>query len=89
MAKYDRNAAVCDELARLLTDERERQGISEYRLAAMAGISQSLATRLKKSARNPMLGSLLRIADALKIDLGELLSRAIRNVDQAERKIRQ
>jgi XRE family transcriptional regulator, regulator of sulfur utilization len=80
--KYDRNAAICDELARLITEERLRQGLSENRLAALAGISQSLATRVKKNSRNPMLGSLLRIADALKINLGEILASAIRNVEK-------
>jgi transcriptional regulator with XRE-family HTH domain len=83
--KYDRNAAICDELARLITEERVRQGLSENRLAALAGISQSLATRVKKNSRNPMLGSLLRIADALKINMGDFLTLAIRNVETEEK----
>jgi hypothetical protein len=37
---------------------------------------------VKKNSRNPMLGSLLRIADALKINLGEILASAIRNVEK-------
>ena len=74
--------AVCIEVARLLTEERERQGISENRLAAAAGLSQSLMTRLKKNINSPNLDSLVRIASALEVDLGRLISRAIRNVEK-------
>ena len=73
---------VCMEVTRLLTEERERRGISENRLAAAAGLSQSLMTRFKKNLNNPNLDSLIRIAAALDVNIGKVLSQALRNIDK-------
>lgn len=81
MTKSEYATAVCIEVTRLLTEERERQGISENRLAAAAGLSQSLMTRFKRNLNNPNLDSLIRIAVALEVNLGNVLSDAIRNVE--------
>lgn len=81
MTKREYPTAVCIEVTRLLTVERERQGISENRLAAAAGLSQSLMTRFKRNLNNPNLDSLIRIAVALEVNLGNVLSEAIRNVE--------
>ena len=77
---------VCMEVTRLLTEERERRGISENRLAAAAGLSQSLMTRFKKNLNNPNLDSLIRIAAALDVNIGKVLSQALRNIDKRAEK---
>jgi transcriptional regulator with XRE-family HTH domain len=81
--KADYPVCVCAEVTRLLTEERERQGISENSLATKAGLSQSLMTRFKRNLNSPNLDSLLRISIALDVDLGKVLSRAIRTVKKA------
>jgi len=45
-------------------------------LAAQAGLSQSMVSRLESHKGNPTLDSLLRIADVLEIDLGRIISQA-------------
>ena len=77
---------VCMEVTRLLTEERDRRGISENRLAAAAGLSQSLMTRFKKNLNNPNLDSLIRIAAALDVNIGKVLSQALRNIDKRAEK---
>ncbi|HAB15985.1 MAG TPA: hypothetical protein DCE44_06005 [Verrucomicrobiales bacterium] len=46
-------------------------------LAAEAGLSQSMISRLENHEGNPTLDSLIRITDVLEIDLGKLISEAV------------
>ena len=64
------------DVARLLRDERIRQGISIRRLATMSGLSQPMVGYVERGLRNPTLDTLLRIAVALDVDLWHLLKRA-------------
>lgn len=73
---------ICAEIVRLLTEERKRQGLSQNALAAKAGVNQSMVSGLEKDPWNPTIGSLLRIADGLGIDLGEFLTEARKNVSK-------
>lgn len=84
MKKSDYPSAVCTEVIRLLTVERERQNISENRLAAEAGLSQSFMARLKRNKHVPNLDSLVRISIALKLDLGAVVSQAIANSQRSK-----
>ena len=68
------------EVARLLGEERTRQGLSMNRLAEKAGLSQSLVSSFEKTPWNPTLGTLLRIASVLEVNLGDVISQAIKNV---------
>lgn len=83
MNKAESRKAVCAELARLLAEERERQAMSRNKLATLTGLNQSTVSRLESDPDNPTLDSLLRIADALKVDLGKLLSKATRRINSA------
>jgi transcriptional regulator with XRE-family HTH domain len=47
----------------------------------MTGLNQSTVSRLENYHENPTMDSLLRVSDALNINLGEMLKRAIKNVD--------
>lgn len=80
MTKSERRDAICAELVRLLGEERERRGLSKNKIAEMTGLNQSTISRLENYHENPTLDSLLRVADALEINLGDILSRAVRNV---------
>ena len=83
MTKADRRAAICAEAIRLLTEERRRRGLSKNSLAALTGLNQSTVSRLDNHPQNPTLDSLLRVADELQVNLGEILRQAIENVGSA------
>jgi len=70
----ERRQAIIKAVIRSLAQERARQGMSRNALAAKAGISQSVVSRLESGVSlNPTIDSMLRIADALSVDLGDLL----------------
>jgi transcriptional regulator with XRE-family HTH domain len=69
------------EVARLLSEERTRQGISMNRLAEKAGLSQSLVSSFETTPWNPTLGTLLRIAKVLEVNLGDVIKQAITNIE--------
>lgn len=71
---------ICAEVVRLLIQERKRQGLSGNVLAEKAGLSQSLISSLETNPWNPTLDTLLRIGDGLKVDVGEIISQACKNI---------
>ncbi|MDR3562007.1 MAG: helix-turn-helix transcriptional regulator [Negativicutes bacterium] len=85
MKKADRRAAICGELVRLIADERKRVKCSKNKLAYLTGLNQSTVSRLENYHDNPTMDSLLRVADALELNLGEILKQAIQNVDKEGR----
>jgi transcriptional regulator with XRE-family HTH domain len=72
----EHRAHVLIELVRLLRTERVRQKFSMRRLASKSGLSQSMISYIERGLSNPTLDTLLRIADALDVDLSKLLRRA-------------
>jgi transcriptional regulator with XRE-family HTH domain len=74
--KKNNREEICAEVVRLLVEERKRNKLSGNSLAENAGLSQSLISSLESNPWNPTLDSLLRIAEVLNVDLGEILSRA-------------
>jgi transcriptional regulator with XRE-family HTH domain len=82
VTKAERRAAICAEVVRLMGDERKRLKLSKNKIAYMTGLNQSTVSRLENYHDNPTMDSLLRVADALQINLGEVLKRAIQNVDK-------
>ena len=76
-----RRYAICAEVVRLMGEERKRLKLSKNKIAALTGLNQSTVSRLENYHENPTMDSLLRVADALNINLGEMLKQAIKNVD--------
>jgi len=68
--------AIGVQLARLLKEERTKQGRSLNSVADAAGLSRQMIAFVEQGERKPTLDTLLRIADALKVDLIKLLQRA-------------
>jgi transcriptional regulator with XRE-family HTH domain len=64
---------VMDRLQR----ERERQGLSLQKLGAISGVSRVEIGLIEKGERNPSLIICLRVADALGLNLGNVLKTAI------------
>jgi transcriptional regulator with XRE-family HTH domain len=75
---------ICAEVVRLLIQERKRQRLSGNLLAEKAGLSQSLISSLETNPWNPTLDTLLRIGDVLKVDVGEIISQARKNMLQGK-----
>ena len=65
--------AVCGAVARILRQERVKQGRSMNLVAERAGLSQQMVSYVEREIRNPTLETLLRIATALEIDLAKVL----------------
>jgi putative transcriptional regulator len=62
-------ACVMERLER----ERHRQGLSQSRLAVISGVSRMAIGMIEKGQRSPSLIICLRVADALDLDLGDVL----------------
>jgi transcriptional regulator with XRE-family HTH domain len=75
----DLHASILEELREV----RVRQGLSMNEVAAWAGLDQSVISLIERSLRSPNLDTLLRIAEALEIDLWSLVQSA---TERARRK---
>jgi transcriptional regulator with XRE-family HTH domain len=82
VTKAERRDAICAEVVRLMGIERRRLKLSKNKVAYMTGLNQSTISRLENYHDNPTMDSLLRVADALHVNLGEVLKEALRNVDK-------
>jgi transcriptional regulator with XRE-family HTH domain len=75
-----RRKAVAAAVARLLREERERQGLSMTLVASRAGIAQQAVSYIERGMRNPTLETLLRISAVLDLELAEVIRRATASV---------
>jgi transcriptional regulator with XRE-family HTH domain len=73
--------AVSSALIRVFVEERKRQGLSKNKLAQMTGLSLTMISYVERGMRNPTLDTLLRLAGALKIDLGGSLKNAVEKAE--------
>jgi transcriptional regulator with XRE-family HTH domain len=76
----DARDAISAEVARILSEERRRRGISMNALAEKSGLSQSLISSFETIPWNPTLDSLLRVASVLEVNLGDVIRDAAANV---------
>lgn len=70
--------AIAAHVVRILREEREKRQMSMISLAQRSGLSQAMISYVEGDQRNPTLETLLRIADALDVNLGEVIKRAYR-----------
>jgi transcriptional regulator with XRE-family HTH domain len=71
--------AICSEVARLLKEERESQGVSLNSLAERAGLSRQAVAFVEQELRSPSLDTLMRLTIGLEIKLEDIISRARRS----------
>jgi len=69
--------------AALFAKERQRKGLSMTQLAVDSGLSQPSVSYFERNLRNPNLTTLLRISDALGVDLGKVSQQAVKDVRDA------
>lgn len=78
MLTSKKRAAICAEVAKILKVEREKRQLSMTAVATKAGLSQQMVSYVERGIRNPTLETLLRISDALDIDLSDIIVRAFK-----------
>jgi transcriptional regulator with XRE-family HTH domain len=71
--------AVAADVAAIFRAERLRRGLSMNAVAQRGGLSQQMVSYVEREMRNPSLDTILRMAAALEIDLGNVLQRAQRS----------
>ena len=76
MLNSKKRTTICSEVAKILKMERKKRRLSMMALAAKAGLSQQMVSYVERGMRNPTLETLLRITDALGIDLAKIIARA-------------
>ena len=64
-----------------LSAARKAQSLSLNEVAARAGLSHTMVMRVEKGERMPTIFTLLRIAEALDVDLWKLLRDATKSVE--------
>jgi len=82
VSKHSLREAITANVIRLLREEREKRGLSMTAVAQRSGLSQSIISLIERDLRNPTLDTMLRIADAIGIDLGEILIRARKEISK-------
>jgi transcriptional regulator with XRE-family HTH domain len=80
VSKTSEREAIIGRLIALIQAERFRQKLSLNEVATRSGLSHTMIMRVEKRERLPTIDTLLRIADALQIDLSSVLKRAIGSV---------
>ena len=70
--------AISAQVSKAIAQERVRRGLSMNRLAEMTGLSLTMVSYVERGLRNPTLDTLLRLTDALALDLGSLIQQAVR-----------
>ena len=72
--------ALCDQIVRILREERERRGLSKYTVAQRCGLSQQMIGYVERGLRAPSLETVVRLAAGLEIDLADVIARASRGL---------
>lgn len=85
MRKNNLREAIAANVIRLLREEREKRGLSMTVVAQRSGLSQSIISLVERDLRSPSLDTLLRIAEAIEIDLGDILTRAQKEISKPEK----
>jgi len=68
--------AICVKVIALLREERERRKLSKYFVAQESGLSPQMIAYVERGIRNPTLETVLRMSEAMNVDLARLIRRA-------------
>jgi transcriptional regulator with XRE-family HTH domain len=83
VSKTSVREAIVANVVRFLREERQTRGLSMNVVAQRSGLSHSIVSLIERDLRNPTLDTLLRIADAIGIDLGEIITRARKELSKS------
>ncbi len=65
----------------LLQEERMRRKLSKYFVAQESGLSPQMIAYVENGNRNPTLETVLRMSEAMKVDLAKIITRARKDLD--------
>ena len=85
MAKPSKREAVALAIVQGLRNERIRQQLSMERVAEKAGLSQGMISLVERDLRSPTIDTLLRISEALDVNLGKIVLQAIEAAKKSAR----
>lgn len=71
----DRKKTPAQAFGEVLRELREERGLTQEGLALDAGTERSHISALERAEKGPSLGTILRLAEALGISAGEIVSR--------------
>jgi transcriptional regulator with XRE-family HTH domain len=77
--------AIGADVVRLLREERERRNMSMYLVATRSGLSPQMVSYVERGLRCPSFETVLRMADAIEVDLTELIKQASKQVSSKAR----
>ncbi len=78
MSALRRQQAICAQIIKILQETREQRGLSKYIVAERSGLSQQMIGYVERGLRQPSLETVLRMADAIEIDLAKVIQQARR-----------
>jgi transcriptional regulator with XRE-family HTH domain len=84
VSKNNLREAIAANVVRLLREAREERGLSMNVVAQRSGLSHSIVSLIERDLRNPTLDTLLRMAEAIGIDLGEILVQARKEAGKSQ-----
>lgn len=76
MIHEERRERIAENVARILRREREAQGYSLARVGQLAGLSYQMIGYVENLDRKPTLDTLLRMTQALQLELSEVIREA-------------
>lgn len=72
---------------KLIVEERKRIGLSQYALAQRLNKNTREIAIIEKGLREPRFGTLMKIAEALEIPVGELAEKLAERIRQEDEKV--
>ena len=84
MPRISLREAIAANVVRLLREEREKRGLSMNVVAQRSGLSHSIVSLIERDLRNPTLDTLLRMAEAIEIELGDILNQASKEASKTK-----
>jgi transcriptional regulator with XRE-family HTH domain len=74
LSANDADAAGTIQIGRTIREVRTQQGLSAKALAAAAGVTPAMISQVEKGSASPSIATLLRIAGALNVSVGDLFN---------------
>ena len=82
MSKSKSREAIRTQVALHLKVIRQKRGLSMTELANKSGLSRAMISFIESEFRNPTLDTLLRVCEALNVDLADVVKKSSKAASQ-------